>query len=334
MSATFPVSPSIVALAEPAAGQPLERVKQDLTLHGAALAVLAVQHGAVMANEARTRDGDVEALHDMRVAVRRMRAALSSFSDALPARAKTMRGGLGWLGGALGEVRDLDVHLEHIKAWAAGAEGSERRALALVERSLAAQRTAARTRLLRVLDSQRRQRLAGSIEQMIEHGTMPRSPIARLPVVDAAPDIVARRYRKVRSLGDSLTAYAPVETLHALRIRCKRLRYVVEFFAPLYGKPARSLVKRIVRVQDLLGAHQDAIVSEAMLVDLAEALAPEPGVAFAMGRLAERHAREAAGARSLVPEVYEAITGRRWRALQRAMDEMRTQSRVTGEAKA
>ncbi len=82
-----------------------------------AFAVLRRQLAVLRDKEPGTRLGeDVEELHDMRVATRRLRAALALFAGVLPVRAQTFRQELGWLAGVLGAVRDLDVQLEGLAA--------------------------------------------------------------------------------------------------------------------------------------------------------------------------------------------------------------------------
>ena len=90
------------------------------TMGELAFAVLRRQLGVVRAKEPGTRLGeDPEELHDMRVATRRLRAALSLFAGVLPVRAQAFREELGWLGRLLGAVRDLDVQLQSLAGMAA-----------------------------------------------------------------------------------------------------------------------------------------------------------------------------------------------------------------------
>ena len=86
-------------------------------------AVVRRHLGVLLAKESGTRLGeDIEELHDMRVATRRLRAALDLFAEVFPVRAVGLRNELRWLAGVLGAVRDLDVQLERMDdpEWAAG----------------------------------------------------------------------------------------------------------------------------------------------------------------------------------------------------------------------
>src|SRR4028119_1683211 len=102
-------------------------VDASLSLGELAFAVLRKQFAAMRAHEPGTRLGeDSEELHDMRVATRRMRAALKLFSAALPEQADFYRNELKWVAGVLGEVRDLDVHIEQLEELSSEAEEDRR----------------------------------------------------------------------------------------------------------------------------------------------------------------------------------------------------------------
>jgi CHAD domain-containing protein len=244
------------------------------------------------------------------------------FEEALPARAPRLRQELGWLGSLLGAVRDLDVQLERIGAWSAAAEPAEREALDVVTAVLDDRRTKARARLVAAMDSRRLVRLTSSLERFLRNG---RSPSAHVAILEAAPEVVAHGYRKVVAIGDHIKGGSPPQALHALRIRTKRLRYTVEFIEPIYSKPARTYAKRLIALQDVLGAHQDDVVAIATLRDIA--LDPPQKITsptvFALGMLAERYRADATQARARFPKRYREITGARWRKVRRAMEEQR-----------
>jgi CHAD domain-containing protein len=261
----------------------------------------------------------------MRVAIRRVRAAMVVFDEALPARAPRLRQELGWLGSLLGAVRDLDVQLAQIGAWSADAEPAEREALDVVTAVLDDRRTKARARLVAAMDSRRLIRLTSSMQRFLINGPVKRSPSAHVPILEAAPEVVAHGYRKVVAIGDHIKEGSPPQALHALRIRAKRLRYTVEFIEPIYKKPARSYAKRLIALQDVLGAHQDDVVAIATLRDIA--LDPPQRITgptvFALGMLAERYRADAMAARERFPKRYRDVTGPRWRKLRRTMEELR-----------
>jgi CHAD domain-containing protein len=296
-----------------------------------AYAILRRQFAAFLAHEPGTRLGeDPEELHDMRVAARRMRAAMRLFDDALPARAEKHRAEVSWIARALGEVRDLDVQLEQIHAWSAGADGADREALQVLASMMAARRSASRRQLLRALDSRRYERLVASAGALLRRGPSRQAlasagASAQVPVVVIAPGLISRRYRKVRKLGSHIRPDSPPEDFHRLRIECKRLRYALEFFVEIYGKPAQALIQRLVVLQDLLGQHQDAYVAISHLQELSLAHTKRlaPATVFAMGRIAERYAQQAASLRADFSAAFEQLKGKPWKRLRRVMESRR-----------
>src|SRR5262245_12119869 len=134
---------------------PIE-VSQDASIRAVALAVLRRHFAMMLAREPGTRLGDdPEELHDMRVASRRLRAAVSLFRDVLPVTVMQPRGDFVWLGRSLGTVRDLDVQLEQLDGLLTEVAESERVALLPLRSLLEEQRGVARVGMLEALDSRR-----------------------------------------------------------------------------------------------------------------------------------------------------------------------------------
>jgi triphosphatase len=294
-----------------------------LSIGEVAFAALRRHLAIFLAREPGTRLGeDVEALHDMRVAARRLRAALRLFEPYLPAGAARLRRELGWVDGALGAVRDRDVQLARLAEWRETVGARTGGALAAVLRD---QREAARARLLQVLDSRRYERLVGGSVAMLRRGPLRRAAAARQPVLAVAPDLIRRRYRAVKRKGDRITPQAAAGDYHALRIRCRRLRYALELHRDVYGRRVQLFVRSLIALQDLLGRHQDAEVARAWLGAIGrEGGRPLPRrTALAIGRLAERYAEEARELRRRFPKLYRRIRGKRWRRLRRFMEECR-----------
>jgi len=133
---------------------------------------------------------------------------------------------------------------------------------------------------------------------------------------NAMPDMIRRRYRKVRKGADALTPESSMEAYHAVRGQVKKLRYALEAVAVIYGKPAEDMLRALRRWQDKLGAQQDAAVASRRLQALAGA--PPKGIPpetlFLMGRFAEHYVRAAARARKLYAKGYRKVRGR-WKRL-------------------
>jgi triphosphatase len=258
-----------------------------------AFAILRRHFAAMMAHEPGVRLGeDPEELHDMRVATRRLSAALKLYSDALPKRSERYERDLRWVGGALGEVRDLDVHLQRLSEEAASRNGE---VLEEVVSLLRERRVEARRGMLEALDSNRYERLIANFSATLRRG---RSPSPTAPILEAAPNLVRDRYKKVRKSSNTLSEDSPPEHFHELRKKGKRLRYAWEPLQEIYGKPAQKMVKLLKNMQDDLGDHQDLIVAAGLMEELGSAGDRPPQDAFSMGSMGERYSREASEIRA------------------------------------
>ena len=291
-----------------------------------ALAVLRRQFTAMLAKEPGTRLGDdIEELHDMRVATRRLRAALSLFADVLPETALNARDEIGWVGQGLGAVRDLDVQIEQLDEWLDAAEPEDSEALATLRSLLQEQRETARTAMLEMLDSRRYEAFVSRFGRTLRARHLARSGPAAQPALALAPDLIEARFRSVRKAGNRIGPDSPASDYHRLRIRAKRLRYALEFLGDLYPDETRPLIKRLVAVQDLLGLHQDADVAIDRLRQLALSGADDldPTTIFAMGEIAERHRHAAIQLRAQFPTVYARLSNKRWETFHRVVENKR-----------
>jgi triphosphatase len=307
-------------------------VGPEMTAGEVAYAVLRKQFTALRANEPGTRLGeDIEALHDMRVASRRLRAAMAAFRPYLTPRMERLRVQLGWVAAALGEVRDLDVQIERMEEWRASFEAERAAALEAVEGVLQTRRRAARKRMLAVLDSRRYERLCESFGNSLRIGP-PRSFVpGRAPILAVAPDMVERRYKRVRKLGDQIKKDSPPDLYHQLRIDAKKLRYSLEFVGNgIYGKPALEFSARVTAMQDVLGLHQDAYVAIDMLQEVADSSGRRlgPATLMAMGSISERYRTDAVDLRAKFPAVYKPLAGEEWKRLLKLMESRRPTERA------
>jgi CHAD domain-containing protein len=180
--------------------------------------------------------------------------------------------------------------------------------------------------MLAVLDSRRYERLCESFAAALRAGP-PRSFVpARAPIVAVAPDMVERRYKRVRKLGDAIKKDSLPELYHELRIEAKKLRYALEFVGNgIYGKPALEFSARVTAMQDVLGLHQDAYVAIDMLQDVADSSGRRlgPATLMAMGSISERYRADAVDLRRQFPAVYKPIAGDEWKRLLKLMESRR-----------
>ncbi|MCD6052853.1 MAG: hypothetical protein K0Q96_45 [Rubrobacteraceae bacterium] len=303
-------------------------VDDSLTAGELAFRVLREQFAVFLAHEPGTRIGeDPEELHDMRVAARRMRAAMKIFEMPLPVRAQRFRNEFKWIAGALGEVRDLDVQLARLDSWISSASSGDKEPLESLRAVFQERRKKARRLMLRRLDSRRYARLVESFGAFLERGPSRRAQASRRPILAAAPDLVRKPYRKMRKLGDPLTEESSGEEYHELRKKGKRLRYALEFLSAIYGDPAKDLIKALKELQDVLGDHQDAEVAVAHLRELAASRGRSPKLSpettFVMGGVAHRYEVQARELRAAFPEAYSRVRGKRWKKVRRTMEKAR-----------
>lgn len=243
-----------------------------------AATLAAVQGEAARLNGLKTAvlgSEDPEAVHDLRVCMRRIRSAIRVFGAVLPVAVTVLDGELHELFGKLGAIRDYDIALAQCLDLAG--EG-ELGAIAAALRAAHAQAKLEATVALAKSTVFERLVAAACEGQFADASALE-------PVSDAFPRIAARTYRLTRRTASSLGRNSKPEAIHRLRRRAKRLRYTVEFFTAAYGKPARAFIASMTRTQDLLGAHQDAILVEQILQRLAQ---ENPSMAGDATKLARR----------------------------------------------
>ena len=244
----------------------------DDTMAKAARATLRRQWKRARKAEPGARDGgDIEHVHDLRVAVRRLRVAFRLFADDLdrdalrPFRKRLRRGAR-----VLGAVRDLDVFHEKTRRYLDTLPEDGRAELNPLLAAWEAAHARARRNLIAWLDSGAFARFAAAFGAHLR-GAPDRPPhgrLARRLVRDVLPVVLLEDWTSVRAQGASVAEPdVPVEQLHRLRIACKRLRYTLEFFAPVLGASVKTHIKQLTRVQDHLGSVQDAVIACAVLQD-------------------------------------------------------------------
>jgi CHAD domain-containing protein len=219
-------------------------------------------------------DANPEAVHDMRVAVRRLRVAFKLFDQWYDER--ELRGfgrELRRLGRRLGEVRDGEVILENARGAASQLPGAD---LAGLIARWDAGHAAARVRLLEYFDGPELARFRRRFDSFLDRHQAVQAPaiplmddgdaVAAYLVSDVMPAEIWRRFGAVRAY-DPVAAEAPAPALHRLRIAGKQLRYAIEAFEDLTGRAGENAAKTLRELQDVLGTLHDAHVA----IDLIQA---------------------------------------------------------------
>ncbi len=243
----------------------------DIQIYGAAA---LLQHLGSLLTEAPgvTAAQDIECIHRMRVASRRLRAALAIFEPHLPRkRADRWQEQVRTLTKALGAARDADVQIEWVRAFyqnlPAGPDrpGAHRLLLRLQQ-----QRQALQPRVRRTLSRFEKSGTALSLTQTL-------SPLANLKTEQFVPGGMLYQWaeQSITRRLDEFLAFAPFiaqpeaqKELHAMRIAGKRLRYTLEIFAELYPDALKRPLQTLRKAQDLLGQIHDDDVWQVTLPEL------------------------------------------------------------------
>ena len=272
---------------------------------------LLEQFEEMVAQEPRAWEGlDPEGVHKMRVATRRLRSALRAFKKVLPASIRSFNGEFKWLAAALGGVRDLDVARGNLPHFLSEIPPEDAAHLKDYEQFLADRWQEERRRLLACLASRRYGRLTTGFAQRLERGPSAGAmeTLGSITVGDAAQLLIGKRFRGVLRRGREITSASSDDSLHALRIRCKRLRYLLEFFRPTYGELLKAETRRLKKLQDVLGDFQDACVAGRLLRRYAEGLpmrSGNRGQLVALGQLIGGQDRRAAIRRADFAQAWE-----------------------------
>jgi CHAD domain-containing protein len=233
--------------------------------------ILFSQFSCMLSHEKGTIKGeDIEDLHDMRVAVRRMRAAAKVFEAYLDSgKLEPHLKGLKRTLGALGKVRDLDVFREKSEKYLETLPSGREHDLDPLFSILSEEREKARENLLDYLDSGKYSRFKrnfsdalSSPETLILQTTDEKCDALPHRIMDVLPSILYARLADVNAYSEWVEGlYLPVNRMHRLRIAAKGLRYTLEFFEGVLGDDAKIMIEELKNLQDHLGDLHDSIVA-------------------------------------------------------------------------
>jgi CHAD domain-containing protein len=242
----------------------------DDTMPEAARKTLRFHFECMLDAEAGTRaDEDIEELHEMRVATRRMRAALKIFKPYIDWKAiKSHRKAIKRTSKALGAVRDLDVYYEKTQRYIEAKTESRSPDLDPLMGAWTEAHRKARDTLIDYLDGDRYCEFKETFEDFLDAPMPAPDPeqsdgtIVPHRVRHVVPTVIYERLAHVRAFnGWILKPDVPLERYHRLRIAAKNLRYALEFFEEMLGPETDAIVDHLKVVQDHLGDLQDAIVA-------------------------------------------------------------------------
>ncbi|MFF7173805.1 CYTH and CHAD domain-containing protein [Streptomyces pseudovenezuelae] len=302
------------ALAETAPRKKSPVTGDPVTAGDHVLAYVRAQRDAIVALDPAVRQDAEDSVHSMRVATRRLRSTFKSYGKVLD-RAVTdpISDELKWLAGELGVDRDREVLSERLSAALDEVPG------ALVSGPVTARLSTwsgdspggASARLIGVLDSRRHLALLDALDALIADppllkaaGKKPHEVIAKA---------VRKDFRKVSGLvGRALELEPGTDrdvAIHEARKKTKRTRYAAETARPALGSPARTMVKSMKALQNLLGEHQDSVMARQTLRELSAVAHAAGESAFTYGLLYGREEQRAAAVEAELPGAWDGIKG-------------------------
>ena len=279
------------------------------TLADAARKVLRLHFEEMVAQgQSEELGNDDEVVHRMRVATRRMRSAFDVFDGAFTEKTvRQFRKPLKRTGRVLGAVRDLDVLLQHMHAYAAELPEADAAAFAPLIAAWEEERELHLAELRDYLHSDDYREFCDRFSVFVHSDDKGAAaaeeviPGVTKHIAQLAPLMIMRRYTDILAFGPVLET-ATLDCLHALRIQCKKLRYTMEFLQELLGPEAKKLIKHVTGMQDYLGHLQDDQTAGEIITQfvqgldqrqahlpLAERLNPAPLLTYLADRQLRKH---------------------------------------------
>src|SRR5438034_3305626 len=270
---------------------------------------LAESVASLLRHDPLVRTGrDPEAVHQARVATRRLRSNLRTFGPLLDVEwTEPLRSELAWLATGLGAVRDREVLLERLRERAKSLPASDQRSAAALLHLLEVEIEGLRKRLGADLDSQR---YIDLLEQLVAGAHTPATlPDADQPATGLLPALATTPWRRLRSAVRQLPETPTDPELHRIRILAKRARYAAEAVAPVAGPGASGFARAAAKLQTVLGEHQDSVTAQAWL----RAAKVTGRRAFVAGELIALEHIAASEARAQWPKAWGALERKRLR---------------------
>jgi CHAD domain-containing protein len=282
------------------------------------LGYLRAQADALKSLDPMVRRDQPDSVHQMRVATRRLRSTLRSFG-AVISRPGTARidAELKWLGGVLGEARDVEVLAQHLHAGLRGL-GVEQRIgpmQARVQGHFAGIAADARAAVLEALDSERYLSLLDDLDRLL--ADPPLGPKASMAAGKVLPEEVRRSYqrarRRIRRAWRAPDGEARDVALHEARKAVKRARYAGEAVTPAIETEARRFTRQMKKIHSVLGDHQDAVIARQAERELGIGAHLAGENAFSYGLLHERETDDARRLQAEARRLWKSASRRRYR---------------------
>jgi|SRR5262245_10231829 len=313
--------------------EPRRESKDGLSAGSALHAYLRTQVETLLSYDGRVRVDEPDAVHQMRVATRRLRSALREFAELLdPTVIGDLDEELRWLAGVLGEVRDIEVLRERLLAELAGLPAD----LAVgpvqfrITGQLGSEYQVARERMLDAMVTPRYFVLLDRLDRLV--ADPPLTELADGAASDVLTEQVQRSWRRLARRASRVLVTEPggehiasasaapggddqfeatAEQIHDARKSAKRARYVLEAVRPVIGGRARQLSKRLASIQEVLGTYQDTVVARAVIKRLAADARQAGEDTFTYGVLYQAEADHGRQAMARFPAAWQRASAKR-----------------------
>ncbi|MFN4129772.1 MAG: CHAD domain-containing protein [Paracoccaceae bacterium] len=261
--------PAFFAAHSPYDSTPEVAIAPKDTAFAAATDIIATYIPVARANEPGIiADHDTEFLHDYRVAMRKIRSVLSLVKGVYAKdQTKDLKIRFSALMAPTGRLRDLDVHLLESQLFYDLVPDNLHPGLARMFELFAEERHAQHARLARHFQSKAYDKKISQLARLFDkRKKLHPGPMADQAARDYASTLIWDRYRVVCKTAAHIGADTEDAEVHRLRIHCKKLRYLMEFFGPLFPKSeCKSLLKPLKELQDTLGLFNDYAVQQVSL---------------------------------------------------------------------
>jgi CHAD domain-containing protein len=222
------------------------------------------------------KDIDTEFVHDFRVAIRRTRSALGQIKKVFPSNiTNRFKKIFSFVFSLSNELRDLDVYLLNEDRYKMRLPPSLRDDINFLFDYLRKKRSKALQRLVRGLKSKKYAKILNDWEEFLNRPRTisPTATNAELRIIDLARNRIYKKYRNIVKTGSLIKEDIEDRMLHILRIHCKKLRYLMEFFSSLFPpQEIDTLIKQLRKLQDNLGVFNDLRVQEQYLLTITKEL--------------------------------------------------------------
>jgi CHAD domain-containing protein len=268
-------------------------LRRDLPAREAVRRIIHRILGIARENEAgMLEDIDTEFLHDYRICVRKIRSLLSLIKGIYPeAKTAELKAAFAQFFEVTNRLRDLDVFLQAREQYLTLLPASVRPAIEELFRDFAKERRRALRKVVGYLSSSTYSREVEAAENFFARpAELPETEVSQRSIGPLVAQTIFRSYRRIVKIERSLGEDTPDEAMHQVRIQCKRLRYMIEFFSELLpAEQTESIEKQLRRLQTTLGLFNDYSIQQRALFQYWERKRKKSGnheeLAFALGGL-------------------------------------------------